>query len=106
MSIQKNDDRLVSPEGKRLSTELLDNLSAEAVEFILTKMGERALDGEMTDSDRVVLYRLAMQVASDEFHRIEVERADGIVRPEALMFLRQIAVICEDEPDPEALMGV
>jgi len=85
-------------------TSTSDKLSGEYLQKILVKAVENALDGTLTDTDRVALYRLALTIASAEFHRI-ASNGLAIVAPEAMLLLQQIILLCDPEVDAERLAG-
>lgn len=57
-----------------------------------------AADGTLTDTKRVLLYRLALAIAVEELYTVETH-AKGSVNPGILMILQQIAMICSDKDD-------
>jgi hypothetical protein len=71
---------------------------------VLARTAKAAVEGSLTDNDRVVLYRLALTAAAEEFYRIESNGGGG-VSPEVLLLLQQIALVCEDEVDQRKLLG-
>lgn len=71
---------------------------------IIRTAAERAIDGELTDAERVTLYKLALTVAAAELHRVEQVNS-GSVSPEALLILQQIGLLCDEGVDAERLLG-
>ena len=83
---------------------MTDNLSSDKIEAILTIAATAAIDGTMTDNNRVAMYRLAMTVTANELHRIE-QNAPGTVSPESLILLHQVALLCDPDVTKEKLFG-
>ncbi len=81
------------------------SIKLEVLEDIIHSASENALAGTLTDSARIELYKLALTVAAEEFHRVE-KGANGtsIVKPDILILLQQIAIICEPDVDTDMLM--
>ena len=72
---------------------------------ILARTSKAALEGKLSDEDRVALYRLALTIAAHEFHRIEANSGHGLVSPEVLLLLQQIVLVCDDKVDRDKLLG-
>ncbi len=79
--------------------------SEDYLASILARTAKAAVDGVLTDNDRVALYRLALTAAAEEFYRIESNGGGGLISPEVLLLLQQIALVCEDEVDQTKLLG-
>lgn len=62
----------------------------------------KASEGEITDAERVDLYRVALTVAANEFYRIE-SIAEGSVNPAVLTLLQQIELIAGEGATPERM---
>lgn len=75
------------------------------LESLLARTSKAAIEGKLTDNDRVALYRLVLTVAANEFYRIEANSGHGLVSPEVLLLIQQIALVCEDEVDQQKLLG-
>jgi hypothetical protein len=74
------------------------------LESVIQRAAQAAIDGDLEDNLRVRLYRVALSVAGQEFHRIE-EQAAGSVDPGVLMLIQQIVLLCDDNVDPDKLIG-
>lgn len=77
---------------------LIDQLPADFLEDALVRIAEKAVNDELTDSERVQLFRLALQISADEFHRIEEEfgtEGHPAVNPTVLLLLQQVALLTE-----------
>lgn len=83
---------------------LTDNLNAGFLRATLTRTAKEALEGNLSDEDRIALYRLALTVCAEEFYRIESNGEGGAVKPETLMLLQQIELLCSDNITPEKLV--
>lgn len=80
---------------------MIDN---NKIRDILIRSAEAALDGTMTDTDRVALYNLAMTIAAEELYRVE-QRVPGVVSPESLTMLHQVALLCDPNVTTDQLLG-
>ncbi len=74
-----------------------------SLESIIREAAISALDGTLTDTERVNLYRLALTVAAAELHRIA--NLDGGVQPEPLLLIQQIGLLCDEDVNAERLLG-
>lgn len=70
------------------------NLAPEG-EALIESILRRVVAGDVTDADRVVLYRLALTSAAAEFHRIASNGHADLIAPEVLILLQQIHTLCD-----------
>lgn len=88
-----------------MSTATDTELSNEYLENLLANTARAALDGSLTDTDRVILLKLALSVAANEFHRIASNGVPDTITPEVLLLLQQIFLLCDDDVDIDKLLG-
>lgn len=88
-----------------MSVEKYDPTASNYLESMLTHVVKSAIEGKLEDGERVLLLRLALTCCAEEFHSIAANGNQASVKPEILLLIQQIYLICEDEVDPEKLMG-
>lgn len=88
-----------------MSIEDYDSTASDYLTSMLTHVVKAALEGKLEDGDRVALLRLGLTCAAEEFHSIAANGGQNAVKPEILLLLQQIFLICEDDVDPKKLMG-
>ena len=81
------------------------SINLETLEDIIRGASQHALAGTLTDTARVQLYKLALTIAAEEFHRVEKEaNGNAVVKPDILILLQQISLICEPDVATDMLM--
>lgn len=81
----------------------LSAISGPYLERILTATAAAAVDGTLTDADRISLQQLALTVAAESFHEIAANGGAELVDPNVLLLLQQIGTLCDEEINPEEL---
>lgn len=86
-----------------MSESLTDQLGPDFLENIIMEAADKVMHDEMDDHTRVILYRLALTVCASEMVRIEKEI--GGVKPEVLMLLQQISLLCDEDTGRDKLIA-
>ena len=79
-----------------------DELPTDFLRQMFARIVTDALNGELSDSDRVPLLQLALTMAAEEFQRIEETygtKGAPAVDSRTLRIIQQIALICEADPE-------
>ena len=79
-------------------------MTENLVETVLMTATENALEGTLTDDARIEILRFALNMAADEFHRIEEEES-GTVDPGVLIALHQLYTVCQPNLTTDDLMA-